>query len=68
MPIRAFSAGSSVRRVVAEDGDLAGRALAEPLEDLGRGGLARAVGAEEREDLAALDVRGRCPGRPRASP
>jgi hypothetical protein len=43
-------------RVHAEDGDGAAGPPAEALEDLDGGGLARAVGAEEAEDLAAAHV------------
>src|SRR5699024_10928465 len=44
------------RRVLAEDGDLAGRALPEALEDLHGRRLARTVGSEQRRDAAPLDV------------
>ena len=43
-------------RVLAEHPDLAGAALAIALEDLDRGRLAGAVGPEEGEDLAGLDL------------
>ena len=43
-------------RVVPEDGDDAARAVAVPLEDLDGRRLARAVGSEEAEHLAAGDV------------
>ncbi len=42
--------------VDAEDAGLAGRAVPEPLEDLHGGRLARAVGPEEGEHLAAVHV------------
>ena len=46
----------ALRRVVAENVDLAGGPLPEALEDLDGRRLARAVRSEEREDLAAMDV------------
>ena len=48
----------AVLGVVAEHAHLAGAARAVALEDLGRGGLARAVGAEEAEDLPGGDGEG----------
>ena len=48
----------AVLGVVAEDAHLAGAACAVALEDLGRGGLARAVGSEEAEDLPGGDGEG----------
>ena len=45
-----------VRRVDSQHLDLARVALAVALEDLDRGRLARAVRAEQAEDLAALDL------------
>ena len=48
----------AVLGVVAEHAHLAGAAGAVALEDLGRGGLARAVGAEEAEDLPGGDGEG----------
>ena len=46
----------ALRRVDPEHLNLAGAALAVALEDLDRRRLARSVGAEEREDLAARDL------------
>src|SRR5687768_5902838 len=43
-------------RVVTQDADVTGVALAMPLEDLNRRGLAGAVGTQQREHLAALDA------------
>jgi hypothetical protein len=48
--------GAGAGRVDAEDSHVAGGAGAEAFEDLDRGGLAGPVGAEEREDLAAIHV------------
>ena len=42
-------------RIHAEDAHLAGIGASVALEDLDRGGLARAVGTEEAEDLADRD-------------
>ncbi len=42
--------------IVAEHQRLAGAALPEPFEDLDRGGLARAVGAEQAEYFAGEDL------------
>jgi hypothetical protein len=54
---RALAQGARPRgRVVAEDGDDPARAAAVALEDLDGRRLARAVGAEEAEDLAPGDV------------
>jgi hypothetical protein len=46
----------SVRRILAEHGHFPAAAATLAFEDLDRGGLARAVGAEQREHLARLDV------------
>ena len=43
-------------RVLAEDADLAGVGRAEALQDLDGGGLAGAVGPENGDDLAAVDL------------
>src|SRR6185437_7438946 len=48
--------GVAGRGVDAEHAHLAGRPRTEALEDLDGRGLARAVGPEEGEDLAALDL------------
>src|SRR5262249_53688031 len=48
--------GVTACRIDSEHAHLAGRAGAETLEDLDRRRLAGAVRAEEREDLAALDL------------
>ena len=48
--------GVARRRVVAEHGDVAGAAAAVALEDLDRRRLARAVGPEQPEDLAAAHL------------
>ena len=47
---------AGARRVLAEHGDLARVALAEALEDLDGGRLAGAVGPEEGEHLALVDL------------
>ena len=49
------AAARPVARVAAEHLGPAGVAAAEPLQDLQRGGLARAVRPEQREDLAVRD-------------
>ena len=46
----------SVPRILAEHESLASGPVAVPLQDLDRGGLAGAVGAQEGDDLAAVDV------------
>ena len=46
----------ALRRVVAEDADVAGVRRAVALEDLHERGLAGAVGPEDGEHLAAADV------------
>jgi hypothetical protein len=46
----------STLRILAQDRHLAAAALAIALEDLDRRRLAGAVGAEEREHLACVDV------------
>ena len=56
IPIRGSILARSRPGVEAEDADLAAVPLPVALEDLDRRGLARAVGAEQREDLAGLDV------------
>ena len=56
MPTRSRSAARRARRVVAEHGDDPARARPVALEDLDRRRLARAVGAEQPEDLAAGDL------------
>ena len=48
--------GRALRGVVAQDADDAARALPVALQDLDRGGLPGAVGAQEAEDLAAGDL------------
>jgi hypothetical protein len=45
-------------RVEPEDPDLAGVTLPQPFHAFHRGGLARAVRAEDAEDLSPLDVKG----------
>ena len=47
---------AALARVGAQDGHLAVVALPVSLQDLDRGGLARAVRAKQREDLAVVDV------------
>ena len=60
--MRCAQAGLAVRRVLAEDLDLARRSrVAVALEDLHRRGLARAVRSEQREDLARARRGSRCP-------
>ena len=59
MPMRSFSDALALRGVVAQDDHLAAVARAVALEDLDGGGLAGAVGAEEREHLARRDRSGR---------
>ena len=56
MPSCAFQRRPAGRRVRAEHPHLAGVAAAVALEHLDRRRLAGAVGAEQREDLAAADV------------
>ena len=46
----------SLGRIVVEDRDLAAVTVPIPLEDLGGGRLAGAVGTEQRQHLAAYDV------------
>ena len=53
MPIRSRNARSRLRGIVAEHGDRAGVGAAVAFEDLDQGRLAGAVGAEQREHLAA---------------
>ena len=53
--MRARNSGPPLAGIVAEHAHLAGVGAAVALEDLDRGRLAGAVGAEEAEDLAAVD-------------
>ena len=55
MPMRARIPSVALGRIEAEDRDRARGALAVALEDLDGRGLARAVRAQEREDLALVD-------------
>ena len=70
IPTRARRASGALARVVAEHGDAAGGAGAVALEDLDGGRLARPVGPEQAEHLAAADLgsRSRAPPRARRRP
>ena len=56
MPTRAAPGAVGLGRIDPEHRDLAAASAAVALEDLDRRRLAGAVGAEEREDLAAVDL------------
>ena len=58
MPIRALKLAAAALRVLAEHAHVSAVPPPVALEDLDRGRLAGAVGAEEREDLAGLDGEG----------
>ena len=66
MPIRSAQVARAARGVVAEHGDDAAVALPVALEDLDGRRLARAVGAEQAEDLAGRDLEVDARERPRS--